>query len=280
MTIKVDLLPTERKKFGFDPVIGFLLLIIVIFTIGFWVYGTSLVKKIDTKKQEIAEVDNKIKELEKKLPIIEQLRAKNRELEQQINTIKNLVYDPIRYSNLLDEVSLILPRNIWISTLSIEPSTNSVTMNGTAVAMENQKPLESIGRLMKNLQKSRFFRDATLSSTSTTKVAEIYMGFTFQIETHYDPDAAAKVTTEQTQVVPEPPLGKPILAPKDMPVPGEEKQEEKTAPTEEKLPPPPGGDKMEKPAPGGEGKGGAKQPAAGEETKSAPAVEKKGSEKQ
>jgi len=278
MTIKVDLLPTERKKFGFDPVIGFLLLIIVIFTIGFWVYGTSLVKKIETKKQEIAEVDNKIKELEKKLPVIEQLRTKNRELEQQINTIKNLVFDPIRYGNLLEEVSLILPKNVWLSTLSIEPSTTSVTMNGTAVAMENQKPLESIGRLMKNLQKSRFYRDAALSSTSTTRVADVYMGFTFQIETHYDADAAAKVTNEAPQVVPEPPLGKPILAPKDMVVPGTEKKEEKSAPSGEKAPPAPG---AEKPAPpGGEMKGAPKAPpAAGEEPKSAPAGENKGSVK-
>jgi Tfp pilus assembly protein PilN len=281
MTIKVDLLPTERKKFGFDPVIGFLLLIIIIFVIGFVVYGTSLEKKIELKKQEIAEVDYKIKELEKKLPVIESLRSKNRELEQQINTIKSLVYDPIRYANLLDEVSLVLPRNIWVSTISIEPATSSVTFNGTSVAMQNQQPLESIGRLMKNLQKSRYFYDATLSSTSQTRVADAYMGYTFQIETHYNPEKAAKLSEMPVQRVPEPPMGKPILAPKGMTIPspaGTESEGEKKAAPGEKATPVPG----EKPVMPGEVRTptpeGAVQPPA-EMPKTAPDKGKKGSDK-
>lgn len=193
MTIKVDLLPTERKKFGFDPVIAFLVIIIAIFVVGFYVYGTQLDRKIEAKNGEIAQVEQKIAQLKNQLPIIEELKKENAQLQQQIDTVKSLRYDPIRYSNLLDEISLLIPKNVWLQSISIDPATNLVSMSGTAMQMPGVRPLESIAGFMKSLQKSRFYRDATLANTSrgTVKTAEEeIVTYGFQIESHYDPRAA------------------------------------------------------------------------------------------
>ena len=191
MTIKVDLLPTERKRFGFDPVLGFLLVIVLVFTAGFWFYGNSLNNTIETKKAAVLDKENKIKEMESKIPIIEDLKKKNAELEQQIKAVKELVYDPIRYANLLQEVANVMPRNIWISNLNIEPSSTTVSFNATAIGMGNNRPLESIAQLMKNIQGSKILNTPTLSSASQTGEKGSAISYGFQIEAKYDPEAAA-----------------------------------------------------------------------------------------
>jgi hypothetical protein len=56
MTIKVDLLDKPGRRSGFDPVLFFLMIILIIFSIGgFYFYGSSLDKQIAQIKSEIAE---------------------------------------------------------------------------------------------------------------------------------------------------------------------------------------------------------------------------------
>jgi type IV pilus assembly protein PilN len=191
VTIKVDLLDRPGRRIGFDPIIFFLVLVVIVFVIGFYVFGNTLEKKITEKKKEIAEIDEKIRDLEEKIPKIKELEEINRDLEAQINTIKQLVYDPIRYANLLDELALIIPTNMFVQNISIEPDKQTMTFSGLAVEMGSNKPLESISKFMTNIQKSKYFKDTNLSSTNRTKYNS-YDAFSFNIETHYDPDAASR----------------------------------------------------------------------------------------
>ncbi|MGV8121528.1 MAG: PilN domain-containing protein [Candidatus Xenobiia bacterium LiM19] len=195
MAIKVDLLPTERKKFGFDPVIAILIVLIALAVVVFYYFGVKLEKDIADKRGQITKVDQDIVSLQSQLPIIEKLKKENQELENQINTVKSLRYDPIRYSNLLDEISSLLPNNMWLSSLSIEPGQSKVMMSGTAAAMPGIKPLESISGFMKSVQRSKYFRDASLSSTSKGAVTVngvTYTSYSFGIDMTYDPKAAEK----------------------------------------------------------------------------------------
>jgi Tfp pilus assembly protein PilN len=196
MAIKVDLLPTERKRFGFDPVIAILIVLIALAVVVFYYFGVKLEKDIADKRAQITKVDQDIVSLQSQLPIIEKLKKENQELENQINTVKSLRYDPIRYSNLLDEVSSLLPNNMWLSSLSIEPGQSKVSMSGTAAAMPGIKPLESISGFMKSVQRSKYFKDASLSSTSKGTVTingVTYTSYSFGIDMTYDPKAAEQV---------------------------------------------------------------------------------------
>lgn len=195
MTIKVDLLPTEKKRFGIDPVWIFLVLVIILFTVGFFVYGKSLEGQISTAEQKVHEEEAKINELRGKLPGIAKMKADNEKLASQINTIKGLKNDPVRYANLLWEIADILPSNVWISNINIEPSQQSVTMSGQAIDFGGARPLESIAQTMRAFQNSRYFKDATLSSTAQTSYKS-YHGYSFQLETHYDQDSALKSPDE------------------------------------------------------------------------------------
>jgi len=212
MTIKVDLLPTERKKFGFDVVWAFLFLLVALCIVAFYFFGVDLENKIKKYDELIGVQEKQIQEIKSQLPQIQDLKAKNQELERQIEMVKMLRYDPIRYGNLLDEISLLIPESMWINSLNIEPGTQSVTMSGTAAQLPGTYPLTTIANFMKELQKSRYFRDASLSNTSRTEVTAgegknlvKYNAYTFQIETHYDPKAA---TGQQTSMTEEKSVGK------------------------------------------------------------------------
>ncbi|MCD4782273.1 MAG: hypothetical protein K8T10_00430 [Candidatus Eremiobacteraeota bacterium] len=133
MTIKVDLLDRPGRRMGFDPIIIFLVLIIIVFVVFFIFWGKRYDDMVQTKRTEIQEIDTKIRDLEAKIPDIQRYEKENRELEAQINAIKQLVYDPIRYRNLLDDIALIMPKNIFISNMNIEPGNRSLSFSGIAV---------------------------------------------------------------------------------------------------------------------------------------------------
>ena len=192
MTIKVNLLPTERKRLTFDPFTIFLVLLVIVCTVLFVLYGISLQKDIETKKGKVAEIDNQIQQLEQSIPVIDDLKTQISKLENEIKVIESLVYDPVRYGNLLAEVGRVLPDNVWLTNLSVEPSTATITMSGTAVQSGERAPLATIAGLMSQMGESKILSDASLSSTSQTNLdGASGVGFTFQIEAHYNPDVAA-----------------------------------------------------------------------------------------
>ncbi len=191
MTIKVDLLDKPGRRMGFDFVMLFLALIVMLAIVGFVIYGQTLDKKIAQIKKDIAVVDEEIRKQEDRIPKIKETEEINKDLKKQIQSIKEAVYDPIRYANLLDELALIMPKNIFIRNLSIDPTRRQITFNGLSVEVGGAQPLDSISKFMTNLQKSRYFKTATLSNTSRTKYAE-RTAYGFQIRAEYDPEAAVK----------------------------------------------------------------------------------------
>lgn len=202
MAIKVDLLPTERKKFGFDPLLAILVLLIVVCVVVFHYVGQIYEKNVVQATASLTEVTNSVEEAKKGLPEIERLQKENSELENQINAVKTLRYDPIRYSNLLDEISALLPNNMWVSNISIEPSKNSVQLTGVAVEIPGIRPLESVSGFMKNANKSKYFRGATITGTSrgTANVGQTtYTSYSWTIDMNYDPKAAEQTNPDAVE---------------------------------------------------------------------------------
>jgi Tfp pilus assembly protein PilN len=130
MTIKVNLLPTERKRFTFDPLVAVLfVLVCAVLVVCMW-YGSSLKSQVDDAKQQISALEDEIKKTEQSLPVIEEIRGQIARLKGEIKIIKSLKYDPVRYGNLLTEVGKVLPDNVWLTSLSVEPSTTTAVMSG------------------------------------------------------------------------------------------------------------------------------------------------------
>lgn len=193
MTIKVDLLPTEKKGFGIDPMVIVMLICIIVATIGFMFYSQKLDGQIADLKVEIETVEKEIKTLEAQLPVLQERRARINKLREQIEMIKSLVNDPLRYANLLQEIAVLLPPNVWLDTLSIDPGKQSVSISGVAAEVAGRLPLATVAQLMKNLNESNYFNEASLASTSETTITDTEAtGFSFQLSVGYNAKAAAE----------------------------------------------------------------------------------------
>lgn len=192
MTIKVDLLPTEKKSFGIDPAMIVMFVLIIGFAIAFLVYSNSLSATIEAKTKEIEKINQEIKQIETQLPLIEETKNRIASLKREIKMIKSLVHDPLRYANLLQEVAILLPENVWIGSLSIDPRGNKVSFGGHAAEINNKLPLATIAQMMRNFNDSPYFRTSTLASTNETQVEpDNTRAFDFKLDIIYDPEKAA-----------------------------------------------------------------------------------------
>ena len=191
--MKLDLLPTERKKFGFDIVIALMFVLIAISGIGFYLYGNKLKEDAEAKKLEVAGIQKKIEDEKKDLGDIDSLRAKLKDLQANIDTVKTLKLDPVRYSNLLDELSSLLPNNMWVSNIAIDTQKNTLTLTGVAAEQPGVRPVESISGFMKSVSRSKYFKRSVISSTTrgTVEVGDNkYTSYSWNIELEYDKDKA------------------------------------------------------------------------------------------
>lgn len=199
MTIKVNLLPTERKRFTFDPLVAVLFVLVCAALVGCVMHGSNLQSKVNERLAKIAQLEEEIKKTEQSLPIINEIKSQIARLEGEIKIVTNLKYDPVRYANLLTEVGKVLPNNVWLTNLSVEPSTTTVTMSGVAAHRPGKAPLATIAEFMQNMDKSEIFTEASLASTAKTQVENTGTGFTFQIEATYDPDEAAGIAEDKPE---------------------------------------------------------------------------------
>lgn len=192
MTIKVDLLPTEKKSFGIDPAMIVMFLLIIGAAAAMLLYSQSLNSKIADEEARIEEINQEIKQIETKLPRVEEMKTRIVNLKREIKMIKSLVHDPLRYANLLQEVAILLPENVYLDSLSIDPRSRQVKISGSAAEVAGRLPLATIAQLMRNFNDSAYFRSSTLSATSETTIQpNDTRAFTFSLSINYDEEKAA-----------------------------------------------------------------------------------------
>jgi Tfp pilus assembly protein PilN len=216
MTIKVDLLPTEKRGFRLDAMVIVLFMLVCFSTVAFWGYSQTLSAQIKVETEKVAAKKKETDELKRNLPVIQEKKNRLRKLEEQIQMIKNLVHDPQRYGNLLQEIGLLLPPNVQLQNLNIDPGPQSITFGGEADESQGSLPLATISQFMKSINESRYFSDATLASANQANKGKT---FTFQMTIHYDQAAAATLPPGGTDSS-APAQGQPGQAPGQTP-PGE-----------------------------------------------------------
>lgn len=197
MTIKgVDLLPTEKKQMTLDPVI-FLMVILIICSVGvFWIFGKQYDKKIENYKAKIAEIETQIKEIESKIPEVDTIKKDIERLKNQRVAIEEKSSDPKIYRNILKKLSEIIPVNLYLTRLDIDPGSNKVSMSATSVAIGGEPPLASIAYFIKNLQSSDIFSNVNLGSASQVKNKDS-IAYNFNIDVNFNREKAAGIDREK-----------------------------------------------------------------------------------
>merc|ERR1712146_478498 len=102
-------------------------------------YSLSLNSQIEEREARIEQI-KEIKQIETKLPRVEEMKNRIVSLKREIKMIKSLVHDPLRYANLLQEVAILLPENLFLDSLAIDPRARQVKISGSAAEVAGRLP--------------------------------------------------------------------------------------------------------------------------------------------
>jgi Tfp pilus assembly protein PilN len=116
--IRINLLPEKKKKALILPpvyIYGLIALVVVIIAVvGFTVH---LNKEISQKQTEMYTKEQKLKQLQAALEDVKNLEKDNKEFREKARIIEQLKKNQIVPLRLLDEVSEMLPKGVWLVDL-------------------------------------------------------------------------------------------------------------------------------------------------------------------
>ena len=164
--IKINLLPGKRRKKAFKldtrffPGIAFGVLAIIVMVILFF----NLNNQIDSLKTEKVIKETRLAELKVQLKEVEDYEKDN-----ELYRLKNKVIEQLKAKQglplrLLDEVSELLPKGVWIT--SLVDKGGLVNLQGFAFTNPN------LVNYVQNLKGSKYLADVSLIESKQTKVGD------------------------------------------------------------------------------------------------------------
>lgn len=166
--VKVNLLPTKRRKKRPKPVtVSVAVMAITIAVTGvimayfFFVFSSELA----AKRAEFASTEKKLAELKEKIAAVENLEKLNMDIQQKKDTIEQLRRYQSVPVRLLDEISKLLPKGVWLQTMAV--SGESIDLEG--YAFTNTQIVSYVDRL----KHSPLFFDVYLQESKGTVIDNI-----------------------------------------------------------------------------------------------------------
>jgi Tfp pilus assembly protein PilN len=161
--IRINLLPSKRKKALIIPpsaIYGAVaLVVLIIITVGLTMYFN---KKISTLQNDIFAKEQRLKSLNAKLTEVKNYERFNEEFRKKTQVIEQLKKNQIVPLRLLDEVSEMLPKGVWLIDLTDKGGV--ITINGFA-----HTNYDLVG-YVQNLKGSKHFTDVTLVESRQTEL--------------------------------------------------------------------------------------------------------------
>lgn len=150
----------EKRFVALSIVVG----VIVVFGLGF--LYTSKKAELNGLKKSIAMIDQEIskyKEVETQLNIVKEEKA---EIIKRLNAIKQLIEtDRQLWSHLLDEMSKSLPEGVWLKSMNDKGEDH---LEISACALDNF----AVAHYMVNLMKNAYFDEVELQGLNKTSIGE------------------------------------------------------------------------------------------------------------
>jgi len=162
--IKINLLAKRKKAFSAsrELVIGTVFLILLFAAGIFWYY--QLNSKIENMQSQISETKRQIETAQVKVKKIDTLKEEKKELEKKLNLIKELKSRQQGPASLLNKISLVIPDEIWLSSLSEKGS--QLALEGRSLTTNN------VADFMKNLEKTKALSQIELDGTEQESLAD------------------------------------------------------------------------------------------------------------
>lgn len=186
MTIKVDLKSQEVKRgFAFDYGWIVLLFCVAASAFGFWFYGSFLDGEAKKEEAKVKQNDLEIAKYASIKPAIERLQQEVNAIQGQINQMKELRYDSLKYAVLLSNFTALLPSSIWVENFSLEPGRNTITFSAQALSGAESPPLKAIAEMIRNFQNSPYYGTVTVSNISEKKQGTGTSSYSVNVEAVY-----------------------------------------------------------------------------------------------
>jgi len=163
--IRINLLPSKKKKaFALPPTLiyGIAAMFVVITTI---IGGTFyLNKQVSSKQDEINTKEQKLKRLQAALEEVKNYEKDNKAYREKTSIIETLKKNQIVPLRLLDEVSEMLPKGVWLT--SLKDKSGVVSIEGFAFTNSE------LVNYVQNLKGSKYFTEVTLVESRQTQIEE------------------------------------------------------------------------------------------------------------
>jgi len=163
--VKINLLPVRAtaklESLKAQAMIAVLMLIVLLAIIGY--LHMSISGKIDDLSADMRKTQSELDRLNKIKAKVDKFKADSKMLEKKLNVIKKLNMGRTDAVKLMDELSNVLPDKLWLESLG--ENKGGLTVRG--LAMDH----DAVAIFMTNMEKSDYFHEVKLKSTSKKKVA-------------------------------------------------------------------------------------------------------------
>jgi len=187
--LKINLLPPElrrkkkRKIVVFEATQTLLILIIACEIVAFLGIYVFINVKVGSKQKELKEVRAEIDKLQSEVREVRILEEDAMKMEKRIQIIDQLMFSSLSWSRKLNEISNLIPDNIWLTSLSLNQQSVSLPQGGSAIkdvlvlkakviALPGEKAIDLVGVFMNNLK----FNPSFFETFSTVE----FMGTTIE----------------------------------------------------------------------------------------------------
>jgi len=192
--LKINLLPPELKKKRRRKVVVFeatqtlLILIIACEVIAFLSVYVFINVKVGSKQNELKGIRAEIDRLQAEVREVKNLEEDAKKLEKRIQIIDQLMFSRLSWARKLNEISSLVPDNIWLVSLGLSQSAvsqpgggapvvkNVLNLRGKVLALPGEKAVNLIGVFMNNLKFNpsffETFSDVEFMGTTSEKIGE------------------------------------------------------------------------------------------------------------
>ena len=154
--IRINLLPTKAAKKKESVIVQLALggVAIAAALIVCWWFNAAKEREIEAKQAQIDELNNKIKQLQEIIVKVDNFKKAKANLNQKIQTIRDLNDKRSGPVKFLEEVTYIVPRKAWVTVF--RESEKQLSIEGIAV----DGP--TVADFIDNLRGSKFFYNVQL----------------------------------------------------------------------------------------------------------------------
>jgi Tfp pilus assembly protein PilN len=160
--IRVNLLPPDlqkRRKVQFiDSTFIYVVLAIVAELLFLYSYNMQQKMQISSLKEEITITEGEIKKYEPILKSVDEAILLREKIKQRTMAIQALELLRPLWVRVFEEFALVIPENLWFSSIKYAESDGKILMNGSSYS------LKDIAKLLINLINSKYFNGINLST--------------------------------------------------------------------------------------------------------------------